>query len=222
MRLKIISVTVVKQLSYTAKLKHKSFIFSTWFLLEFWEPFIRSRTWSCRMVLYSPVFVENVWFIQSKLCSLHIFVLWKFMFNDGSGWWVWAWGCIMLYDCWWFESVFCLGQRKLLCCRHRWWDITLSDTVHLLVESRTRQLLLRVIVVVVKFIYSVSVAVELLSHRMMNSLLAKGGIFLVGNWRWRSDLLFTFVNDPLNVLLLNFLTRHSEWPAIGCLRVAET
>ena len=168
------------------------------------------------MVLYSPVLVENVGFIQSKLCSLYIFVLWQFMFNHGSGRCVWAWGCIMLYDCWWFESVLCLGHRKLLGCRHQWWDITLSDAIHLLVESRTRQLLLRVIEVVVKFVYSVSVAVELLTHRMMNALLAKGGIFLVRTRRWRSDLLFAFVNNPLNVLLLNSLTRHSEWKAIRC------
>ena len=49
----------------------------------------------------------------------------------------------------------------------------------------------------------------------MNALLPKGGIFFVLSWRRRSNFLSTFVNNPLNMLLLNSLAWHTEWPTIS-------
>ena len=55
---------------------------------------------------------------------------------------------------------------------------------------------------------------QLLSHWVMDTCFSKGRVFLVWSWRRWSNFLWTFVNNPLNVLLLNFLSWHAKWPTI--------
>ena len=130
-----------------------------------------------------------------------------------------AWASMMFDHCRWFKPVLGLWNRKLLSRAHNWWYLTLPDALEVGIESRTWQLLLRIIIIGIEFVYSVSVAMQLLPHWVMNSCFAKGRVFLVWSWRWWSNFLGTFVNYPFNVLLLNFLSRHAEWPTIACWNV---
>ena len=122
----------------------------------------------------------------------------------------------MLDHCRWFKSILGLWHRKLLCRTHYWRYLTFSNAFRMGVVSRTRQLLLRIIEVLIEFVYSISVAIQFLSHRMMNSFLSKGWVFLIWCRRWWRNFLFAFINYPLNVLLLNSFTWHTERPAISC------
>ena len=134
----------------------------------------------------------------------------------GCCWCVRSWICMMLDHCRWFKSILGLWHRKLLCRAHYWRYLTFTNAFGMGVVSGTRQFLLWIIEVLIKFVYSISVAIQFLSHWMMNSFLSKGWVFFIRCRRRRWNFLFAFINYPLNVLLLNSFTWHTEWPAISC------
>ena len=140
-------------------------------------------------------------------------MIWESVFNNWSCRCVRSWACLVSDDCWRHESVFGLRHWKPLGRAHDRRELALSNALQMAVWTRTRQLLLRIIVEFIIFVHSIAVAIKLLSHWEMNALPSKGWVLLVCVWRRSIDFFRMVVNYPFNVLLLDGFARDSEWKA---------
>ena len=85
----------------------------------------------------------------------------------------------------------------------------------MLIVSRTGELLLSIVIVLVKFVNPASVTLHPLPHCVVFTGGTKSLCFLVGGGRWRRNLLSSLIVQLVNVELVHLGTTQTKRPSLG-------
>ena len=84
----------------------------------------------------------------------------------------------------------------------------------MLVRSWTRQLFLRIIIIVIKFVDSIPVTIHSLAYCIVGTSSTKSRSLVVGIRRGRRNLLASLILDAIDMILLHNIASQADGPAI--------